>query len=125
MQRRILLSALATVAILSQAGAALAQDIKSVALVLGVKGSPFYQALQCGAQVKAAELGLTLTVSAPDQFAADSQIPVVNAITATAPAVAAIVPTDVQALVQPKGRKDRKATVCLLTVCVKIITSDQ
>lgn len=117
MQRRILLSAIATVAILSQAGAALAQDNKSVALVLGVKGSPFYQALQCGAQAKAAELGLTLTVSAPDQFAADSQIPVVNAVTATAPAVAAIVPTDVQALVQPMRELSERGT--------KVITVDQ
>ena len=48
-------------------------------VVLGVKGSPFYQALACGAKAKAKELGLALTVSAPDQFAADSQIPVVNA----------------------------------------------
>ncbi|HEY0208932.1 ABC transporter substrate-binding protein [Acerihabitans sp.] len=73
----------------------------TVALVLGVKGSPFYQALQCGAQEKARQSGITLRVSAPDQFAADSQIPVVNAVTATAPAVAAIVPTDAQALVAP------------------------
>jgi len=59
----------------------------SVALVLGVKGSPFYQALACGAQAKAKELSLNLTVSAPDQFAADSQIPVVNAVAATRPAI--------------------------------------
>lgn len=117
MQRRTLLSALATVAILSQASAALAQDNKSVALVLGVKGSPFYQALQCGAQAKAQELGLSLTVSAPDQFAADSQIPVVNAVTATAPAVAAIVPTDVQALVQPMRELSERGT--------QVITVDQ
>ncbi|WP_182422247.1 ABC transporter substrate-binding protein [Aureimonas sp. ME7] len=117
MQRRILLSALATAAILSQGGTALAKDNKSVALVLGVKGSPFYQALQCGAQAKAQELGLSLTVSAPDQFAADSQIPVVNAVTATAPAVAAIVPTDVQALVQPMRELSERGT--------QVITVDQ
>jgi len=73
----------------------------SVALVLGVKGSPFYQALACGAQAKAKELGLSLTVSAADQFAADSQIPVVNAVAATKPAVAVIVPTDATALIAP------------------------
>ena len=60
-------------------GTARAAD-PTVALVLGVKGSPFYQALACGAQAKAKELGLALTVSAPDQFAADLQIPVVNAV---------------------------------------------
>jgi len=80
---------------------AAAQPNNQVALVLGVKGSPFYQALQCGAQEKAKQSGLTLSVFAPDQFAADSQIPVVNAVTATQPAVAAIVPTDMQALVEP------------------------
>jgi ribose transport system substrate-binding protein len=74
---------------------------KDVALVLGVKGSPFYEALACGAQAKASELGLNLSVTAPDQFAADSQIPVVNAVTSKNPAVAAIVPTDAQALAAP------------------------
>lgn len=90
---------------------------KTVALVLGVKGSPFYQALQCGAQAKAKELGLSLTVSAPDQFAADSQIPVVNAVAATKPAVAAIVPTDTQALVAPMKQLSQMGT--------QVITVDQ
>src|ERR1700736_2290413 len=80
----------------------------TVAVVLGVKGSPFYQALACGAKAKAKELGLALTISAPDQFAADSQIPVVNAIAATTPAVAVIVPTDAKALIAPmKQHVDR------------------
>lgn len=74
---------------------------KTVSLVLGVKGSPFYEALACGAKAKAKELGLDLTVSAGDQFAADLQIPVVNAVAATKPAVAVIVPTDMQALIGP------------------------
>ncbi|RUU68768.1 sugar ABC transporter substrate-binding protein [Mesorhizobium sp. M2C.T.Ca.TU.009.01.2.1] len=90
---------------------------KSVALVLGVKGSPFYQALACGAKAKAKELGLDLTVSAPDQFAADSQVPVVNAVTATGPAVAAIVPTDMQALIAPMKQLSDRGT--------KVITIDQ
>jgi ribose transport system substrate-binding protein len=90
---------------------------KSVALVLGVKGSPFYEALACGAKEKAKELGLKLTITAPDQFAADSQVPVVNAVTATAPMVAAIVPTDMQALIAPmKQLSDSGA---------KVITIDQ
>ena len=89
----------------------------SVALVLGVKGSPFYQALACGAQAKAKELGLVLTVSAPDQFAADSQIPVVNAVAATKPAVAVIVPTDAKALVAPMKQ--------LAAMGTKIVTVDQ
>ena len=90
---------------------------KTVALVLGVKGSPFYQALACGAQAKAKQLGLTLTVSAPDQFAADSQIPVVDAIAATKPAVAVIVPTDAKALIAPMKQLAERGT--------KIATVDQ
>jgi ribose transport system substrate-binding protein len=74
---------------------------KKVALVLGVKGSPFYSAMQCGAQDEAKRLGLDLSVSAGDQFSADSQVPVINAVTASKPAVAAVVPTDATALGQP------------------------
>lgn len=89
----------------------------AIALVLGVKGSPFYQALACGAKAKAKELGLALTISAPDQFAADSQIPVVNAIAATTPVVAAIVPTDAKALIAPMKQLADRGT--------KIVTIDQ
>src|ERR1700728_2008795 len=103
-------------AALTLAPAARAAD-PAVALVLGVKGSPFYQALACGAKAKAKELGLTLTISAPDQFAADSQIPVVNAVAATTPAVAAIVPTDAKALIAPMKQLADRGT--------KIVTIDQ
>jgi len=96
---------------------ALAQDKGTVALVLGSSGSPFYQAMQCGAQAKAKELGLNLNVSAADQFAADAQIPVVNAVTAAGPQVAAIVPTDMQALLPPMRELSDRGT--------KVITVDQ
>lgn len=89
----------------------------TVALVLGVKGSPFYQALACGAKAKARELGLKLTVSAPDQFAADSQIPVVNAVAATRPDVAVVVPTDTKALIEPLKQLASRGT--------KVVTVDQ
>jgi ribose transport system substrate-binding protein len=106
----------AAFALLAASSAAQAAD-PAVALVLGVKGSPFYQALACGAKAKAKELGLTLTISAPDQFAADSQIPVVNAVAATTPAVAAIVPTDAKALIAPMKQLADRGT--------KIVTIDQ
>ncbi|HTW26234.1 MAG TPA: ABC transporter substrate-binding protein [Acetobacteraceae bacterium] len=89
----------------------------TVALVLGVKGSPFYQALACGAEAKAKALGLALTVSAGDQFAADAQIPMVNAVAATRPDVAVVVPTDTKALIQPLKQLADRGT--------KIITVDQ
>jgi ribose transport system substrate-binding protein len=82
-------------------GAPAGNATKDVALVLGVKGSPFYDALACGAKAEAAKLGLNLSVTAPDQFAADAQVPVVNAVAAKRPAVAAVVPTDAQGLVPP------------------------
>ena len=74
---------------------------KEVALILGVKGSPFCDAMVCGAKDAAKKLGLKLTVSAPDQFAADSQIPIVNAVTSSHPAVTIVEPADVQALILP------------------------
>jgi ribose transport system substrate-binding protein len=113
---RPILAVMAAAAALTAATPGMAAD-KTVALVLGVKGSPFYQALACGAQAKARELGLDLTVSAPDQFAADSQIPVVTAVAATRPAVAAVVPTDMQALVEPLRQLNGRGT--------HVITVDQ
>ena len=92
---KMTVGAAAAFALLAASSAAQAAG-PAVALVLGVKGSPFYQALACGAKAKAKELGLALTISAPDQFAADLQIPVVNAVAATTPAVAVIVPSAAQ-----------------------------
>ncbi len=99
------------------AGAAAPTGSKKVALVLGVKGSPFYSAMACGAQAEAKRLGLDLTVSAGDQFSADSQVPVVNAVTASKPAVAAVVPTDASALVQP--------LMALTSTGTRLVTVDQ
>src|ERR1700722_17069483 len=113
---KMTVGAAAAFALLAASSAAEAAD-PAVAVVLGVKGSPFYQALACGAQAKARELGLDLTVSAPDQFAADSQIPVVNAVAATRPPVAAVVPTDMQALVEPLRQLNGRGT--------NVITVDQ
>lgn len=92
-------------------------DNKNVSLVLGVSGSPFYEAMACGAKAKAKALGLSLAVSAGNQFAADAQIPVVNAVTAKKPAVAVVVPTDGQALVPPLKNLTSRGT--------KLITADQ
>jgi ribose transport system substrate-binding protein len=113
---KMTVGAAAAFALLAASSAAEAAD-PAVAVVLGVKGSPFYQALACGAKAKAKELALALTISAPDQFAADSQIPVVNAIAATTPAVAVIVPTDAKALIAPMKQLADRGT--------KIVTVDQ
>jgi ribose transport system substrate-binding protein len=89
----------------------------SVAVVLGVKGSPFYEALACGAKDKADQLGLKLSVAAADHFAADEQVPVVEAVTARHPDVAVIVPTDTKALIAPMRKLAQMGT--------KVVTADQ
>lgn len=73
----------------------------TVALVLGTSGSPFYEAMACGAKAAAGELDLELDVSAAEEFSGDAQVPIINAMTASGPSVAAVVPTDAQALQQP------------------------
>jgi ribose transport system substrate-binding protein len=124
--RRTTIAAIAGAGVLTLAGcsagtgagsSAPAPATKDVALVLGVNGSPFYQALACGAQAEAQKLGLNLKVSAGAQFAADAQIPVVNAVTAARPAVAAIVPTDAQALIPPIQQLNAAGT--------RVVTVDQ
>ncbi len=89
----------------------------NVSLVLGVSGSPFYEAMACGAKSEAMKLGLSLKVSAGAQFSADAQVPIVNAVTASRPSVAAVVPTDAQALQQPLQN--------LVQAGTKLITVDQ
>jgi ribose transport system substrate-binding protein len=116
MQKAVLFVSASAIAIALSIGSAAAAG-KNVAVVLGVKGSPFYEALACGAKAKAKELGLNVTISAGDQFAADAQIPVVNAVAATKPDVAVIVPTDMQALVGPMKQIDGMGT--------KVLTVDQ
>lgn len=99
------------------AGQAKMPDNRKVSLVLGVKGSPFYQALQCGAKAEAKKRDIELKVSAPEQFAADAQVPIVNAVRSQRPAVAAIVPTDAQALMPPVRQLTQAGT--------RVITVDQ
>jgi ribose transport system substrate-binding protein len=89
----------------------------TVSLVLGVSGSPFYEAMACGAKAEATKLGLKLDVTAASQFAADAQLPILNAVTASRPSVAAVVPTDSQALQQPLASLVHGGT--------KLITVDQ
>jgi ribose transport system substrate-binding protein len=50
----------------------------SIALILGVKGSPFDDALACGALDAAKKLGLHIDLFAPDHFTGESQAPVVD-----------------------------------------------
>ncbi|UNB52065.1 ABC transporter substrate-binding protein [Mycolicibacterium sp. YH-1] len=73
----------------------------TITLVQGVKGNPFYVAMECGAKEQAAKLGVDLEVTAPDQFDASQQTPLVNAVAAKNPAAVLIAPTDAVAMRAP------------------------
>ena len=101
----------------SQASRASAAGHKTVAYILGVAGSPFYEAMACGAKAEAAKLGVSLKVSAPTQFAPAQQAPVLDAAIATHPQALVIVPTDVSAL--DSGIKQAESAG------IKVLTADE
>src|SRR3954471_7479438 len=70
-------------------------------LVAGVKGDQFYITMNCGAQAKAKELGVTLDFQGPDNFAAAEQTPIVNAVAAKKPDAMLVAPTDTKAMYAP------------------------
>jgi ribose transport system substrate-binding protein len=70
-------------------------------LVAGVKGDEFYITMNCGAQAKAKELGASLDFQGPDNFAADEQTPIVNAVAAKKPDAMLVAPTDTKAMFAP------------------------
>ncbi len=67
-------------------------------LVTGTKGSPFYAAMYCGAQAAATELGVSVTLAAPDSWGAAAMLPVLDSVAAQKPSALLVVPTDVNAL---------------------------
>src|SRR6185503_18048485 len=70
-------------------------------LIAGVKGDEFYITMNCGAQEKAKELGVSLDFQGPDQFDAAQQTPIVDAVAAKSPDAILIAPTDTKALFAP------------------------
>ena len=87
----------------------------SVALILGVKGSPFDDALACGALDAAKKLGLNLALFAPDHFTAESQAPVIDAVTARQPTLAIVSPADSHGVTRPLKQMAERGTK-LITV---------
>ena len=75
-------------------GAGGAERQYKLTLIQGVKGDQFYVTMQCGAQEAAAAAGATLEVTAPDEFDASLQTPVVNAVVAKKPDAILVAPTD-------------------------------
>lgn len=73
-------------------------DDLDFALVAGTKGSPFYQAMRCGAESAAEELSINLTFAAPDQWGPADQLPILDSVAAQQPDALLVVPTDPDAL---------------------------
>src|SRR5215212_5582510 len=70
-------------------------------LLAGVKGDEFYITMNCGAQEKAKELGVSLDFQGPDKFDAAQQTPIVDAVAAKKPDAVLIAPTDTKAMYAP------------------------
>ncbi len=84
-------------------------------LIAGVKGDEFYITMNCGAQAKAKELGVTLNFQGPDQFDASLQTPIVNAVAAKKPDAVLVAPTDTKAMYAPiKALSDNGTKVALV-----------
>jgi len=82
-------------------GAGGAERQYKLTLIQGVKGDQFYITMQCGAQEAAQAAGATLDVTAPDEFDASLQTPVVRAVVAKKPDAILVAPTDTKAMIPP------------------------
>jgi ribose transport system substrate-binding protein len=85
-------------------GALHAQSGPTIALVVGVKGDPFYVTMQKGAQAEADSLGANLIVDGPAQFDPVQQTPIVDALIARRIDALIIAATDKQAMIEPLQR---------------------
>jgi ribose transport system substrate-binding protein len=74
---------------------------KSLTLIAGVRGDEFYITMNCGAQAEARKEGVSLNFQGPNEFSADLQTPIVNAVAAKKPDAVLIAPTDTKAMYAP------------------------
>jgi ribose transport system substrate-binding protein len=74
---------------------------KSLTLIAGVKGDEFYITMNCGAQLEAKKLGASVNFQGPNEFSADLQTPIVNAVAAKQPDAVLVAPTDTKAMYAP------------------------
>ncbi|MBV9328848.1 MAG: substrate-binding domain-containing protein [Chloroflexi bacterium] len=81
-----------------------AQSSPTIALVVGVKGDPFYVTMQKGAQAEADAMGAELIVDGPAQFDPVQQTPIVDALIARKIDALLIAATDKQAMIEPLQR---------------------
>jgi ribose transport system substrate-binding protein len=88
----------------------------SIDYILGVVGSPFYEAMACGAQVEAKSLGVKVTISAPSEYAADKTLPILDAAISAHPSAIVLVPNDETALDLTAAQVGRHG--------IKLVTAD-
>lgn len=101
-QRIVLGAALALIGLLP--ASLHAQAGPTIALVVGVKGDPFYVTMQKGAQTEADNVGANLLVDGPAQFDPVQQTPIVDALIARRVDALLIAATDKQAMIEPLQR---------------------
>ena len=82
-------------------GRAGAQENYRIAFIQGVIGDNFYITMDCGAQAKAAELGVTVETQGPERFEAPLQTPILNAVVQDAPDAIFLAPNDTRAMIAP------------------------
>ncbi len=79
---------------MAPAGSPLTAPGKTITLMVGVKGDPFYVSMQCGAQEAATAAGVSLDVQGPDKFDATLQNPMLDAVAASKPDALLVAPND-------------------------------
>jgi ribose transport system substrate-binding protein len=88
---------------------------KSLTLIAGVKGDEFYITMNCGAKAEAQKQDASLNFQGPNEFAADQQTPIVNAVAAKKPDAVLVAPTDTKAMYAPiKALADNGSKVVLV-----------
>ena len=88
----------------SETNGAPGSEERSITLMVGVKGDPFYVSMECGAREAAEAAGATLEVQGPDKFDATLQNPMLDAVASTKPDALLVAPNDVKASVPPLKR---------------------
>jgi ribose transport system substrate-binding protein len=92
---------------------------KTVTLMVGVQGDPFYISMECGAREAAEAAGMTLDVQGPDAFDATLQNPMLDAVLASAPDALLVAPNDRVASAGPlQGIQEAGTTVVLVDTTV-------
>jgi ribose transport system substrate-binding protein len=88
---------------------------KSLTLIAGVRGDEFYITMNCGAQAEARRQNVSLNFQGPNEFSADQQTPIVNAVAARNPDAVLVAPTDTKAMYAPiKSLADGGSRVVLV-----------